>query len=113
MADPAAGLPKEVPLIGERDLYSEILLSVYIFNYRIGEMVDIDDHFVESGRLQFGDYVIEKRFPSHRNECLRHRVRERLQPGSQACREDQGFHLKDPLNVQFAMGYSDLDVESL
>ena len=67
-------------------------------------MVDIDHELVKSCRFQFHSDMVQKRIASNRNQRLWHGVRKWLQPGTQAGRKDQGFHLEDFLNVKLTVG---------
>ena len=53
VTDTASGLSEHIPLVRERHFYPEIILTVDIINYGVGEMMDIDHQIINTCRLQF------------------------------------------------------------
>ena len=103
MTYPTSSLTEQVPLIGDGNLDSKVVLLLQVIDYLVREMMDIHNHIIYSRILQAGDNMTQQRLSSHWDESLRHGVSQWFEPGPKTCGENKGFHLDDPLNVQLPM----------
>ena len=66
------------------DLHAEGTVSLEVFDDFIGEVVDIDDYFLNSNRAQSRQRDLQKRAPGDFHQRFRTVIRERAQPCAQA-----------------------------
>ena len=66
MFDSPTGIEQIIPLVGDMDLDTEIIVGCQEVDDLVSQMMNVDGYLVKAGILQFEDYMFEHRFPIDR-----------------------------------------------
>ncbi len=87
----AAGVQQNI-FAGDFDAHAEVFIGFQIVDDQVGEVMDVDDHFVDAEGAQAGEGDFEQRAAGEFDEGLGAMVGERAEAGAEAGGEDHGFH---------------------
>ena len=92
MFDSPTGIEQIIPLVGDMNLDTEIIVGSQEVDDLVSQMMNVDDYLMKAGIFQFKDYMFEHRFSIDRKQCFWGVVGQRFEACSQAGCENHSFH---------------------